>query len=304
MNTKGCVIYNMIELKNNHIIQEPKIKKISNMIGKVIGDYKVLEKLIINKRSCYKVQCCICGEIKYNYNITERYMKHNRTTCKETYCKSLIGRTFGDFTVIEAYHDKRAWVDLQCNICGNIRIGIAEKLLYKYKYKHDKTCAKLTQCEFENKEVANKLIKTFQNCKTRIRLGNEGDERHLEYKGLDFGFDNSVEFLKYTYPLFINALNEKQCDVKDLSIDRINTFKGYIKGNIRFSTKKEQNTNKALSYIYKINNREFTTQVELGEFIGVDQRVISREFIKNQTDEIKINNYVITRKLKYENYLK
>lgn len=49
MNTKGCVIYNMIELEDNHIIQEPKIKKISNMIGKVIGDYKVLEKLIINK---------------------------------------------------------------------------------------------------------------------------------------------------------------------------------------------------------------------------------------------------------------
>ena len=41
----------------------------SKRVGQIKGDFLILEKLVKNKRSYYKVQCQVCGDISYTYNI-------------------------------------------------------------------------------------------------------------------------------------------------------------------------------------------------------------------------------------------
>ena len=211
----------------------------SKRIGKVIGDYKVIDKIVKNKRSCYLIRCEICGNEKYTYNITEKYMKHGLTQCKKVMCKKYIGIEVGDYKIINAYLKRRLFVDARCNICGVVKRNIAFKDFRNNKNNHSKHCTILNTDKYD-KKIVRKLLRTYQNCKTRIRLGNEGHEKQKSWKGLEFGFSDSVDFVEYTY----NLIKDK--DIDKMTIDRIDNYKGYVKGNIRFITIEEQQRNKKI----------------------------------------------------------
>ena len=56
----------------------------SKRVGTIKGDFLILEKLVKNKRSYYKVKCLKCGDVRYTYNIGDRYLVHSELVCKQT----------------------------------------------------------------------------------------------------------------------------------------------------------------------------------------------------------------------------
>lgn len=262
----------------------------SKRVGKQIGDYKVLEKLAKNKRSCYIVQCTVCGHVKETYNIGERYMNHSPVSCKEDYYSDMLGNQIGDFKIINIYVDRRAYVDLECMICGSKRIKVAIKDLVNFKNKHDKHCT-IRNTEKYDKDIVNKLLRTYNNCKTRIKKGNSGEKKYITYANKEFGFTDSVDFIEYCYPIIKRALRYN--NLKDLSIERIDVNLGYVKGNIDFITINEQQYNKSVSYRYVVDNIGFKSQEEVAEYVGSYQQEISREF--QEHDVISINGFKIER---------
>lgn len=265
----------------------------SKRVGKVIYDYLVLEKLVTNKRSQYRVECTKCGNEKLTYNLNEATMSHTENSCKNAYAKSFENNEYGDFKVIKSYYDRRLLLDLKCSICGEIRVGIPERDMEKVSNTHGIYCVK-NNSKYD-KNLINKICRTYSNCKTRIRKGNEGDPKYELYKGKEFGFDSSLEMF---YELYDNLLEQSEKYPLDkLTIDRIDTNLGYIKGNVRFITMKEQNCNKNNSYIYYVGENTYESSIDLADYLGTYQQAISRLF--EESDEIVYNNLTITRQKRY-----
>lgn len=265
----------------------------SKKTGKQINDYVVLEKLVKNKRSYYKVQCIKCEHIKFTYNISERYMVHSPASCREDYYKDMLGKEIGDFKITKIYVNRRAYADLECMICGSKRTKIAIKDLVNFKNKHDKHCT-IRNTEKYEKTIVQKLLRTYNNCKTRIKKGNNDEKKYIAYKNKEFGFTDSVDFIEYCYPIIKKAM--KYNDLQVLTIERIDVNLGYVKGNIDFITLQEQQNNKKSSCRYAVNDKYFKTEKEVADYTGVYQQKISREFNKsNEIDEVIINGFTIKR---------
>ena len=146
-----------------------------------------------------------------------------------------------------------------------------------------------------DKKLINKICRTYSNCRTRIKKGNEGDPKYSSYKGKEFGFNNSLEMF---YELYNNLLEQsKKYSLDKLTIDRIDTNLGYIKGNVRFITMKEQACNKLNSYTYYVGENKFESSIDLADYLGTYQQNISRMFEKS--NKIIYNDLIIIREKRY-----
>ena len=79
-------------------------------------------------------------------------------------------------------------------------------------------------------------MRTFQNINSRIR-------EESAYKDVKNLFIDSVDFVTYVYDFYDKRLKEG-IPLRKLSIDRINPFGNYEKGNVRCLTLSEQQKNK------------------------------------------------------------
>lgn len=246
----------------------------SKKVGSIIYDYMVLEKLISNKRSQYKIKCNICGNEKLTYNLNESSMTHSNESCKETYCKSFLDLSFGDFKVVKSYYKNRLLLDLKCNICGEMREGVPQRDMSRIANKHGIYCV-LNSKKYD-KKLINKICRTYCNCKTRIQKGNEGDIKYKGYKDKDFGFVNSLDMV---YELYDNLLSmNKIYPLNKLTIDRTNNELGYVHGNVSYITLEKQAVNKSTSKIYFVDDKTFESSIDLSNFLGTYQQHISRLF--------------------------
>ena len=210
----------------------------SKKIGTMYGDYIVIKKNIKNNRSSYLIKCTKCNTIKEVYNLKTQY--HNES-CKN-FTKYILGETYGDFIITNAYREERIYVDVECLKCGSKRKHIAYKdFKNTFKNSHGAICTIKNLDKFPNKKLVNKLLRTFQGMKTRVRT-------NPAYNDVKVLFKDSVDFVTYTYDMFDKRFREENIPLEELSIDRINPFGNYEKNNVRCLTIKEQQYNKRIHY--------------------------------------------------------
>lgn len=267
----------------------------SKRVGQIKGDFLILEKLVKNKRSYYKVQCQVCGDISYTYNITDKVLVHSDIKCKNTTVQNIIGFEINDFKVIDARYNKRLMLDVQCKICGAIRHNVAKKDFDIHSNRHGAICTIKATNKYPNKKIVKKLIRGYQNCRMRVLL-SETNDKYRNYQGIEFGYKNTSEFVEDIYASIEQLVNEG-VSLEKISLDRIDNTKGYIIGNVRGAIGKTQATNKRNSYIYYLDNVEIDRDVLLSQ-LDIYQQKLSRLFGNN--DEFEYNNHIITRRLKYK----
>ena len=186
-------------------------------------------------------------------------------------------------------------VDIKCNICGIVRKNVAKKDFENHANLHGANCTVIATEKYPNKKIVRKLIRGYQNCRSRILLA-EKDEKYSNYKGLEFGFDSSVQFVEDVYKS-VEALVKEGIDLNDISLDRIDNTKGYVLGNVRGATRLTQNQNKRNSYIYYLDNIE-TDKYIIIKKLDIYQQKLSRLF--NGKDKFVYKNHKVARRLKYK----
>lgn len=231
-------VWNPKLCKHGSFCEGKHYKTGSKLIGKQIGDYVVIKKNINNNRSSYTIKCTVCNSIQEVWNLHDR--KHSE--CCKNFLSYITGEICGDFIVTNAYREERVYVDIECLVCGCKRTHVAYKdFKLTYKNNHSPRCTIKNTEKFPNKKLVQKLLRCYQSINTRIRL----EPAYADVKNL---FKDSVDFVTYVYDMFEKRLEEEHIPMRLLSIDRINPYGNYEKGNVRCLTIHEQQYNKKIHY--------------------------------------------------------
>lgn len=228
--------FNPHNLKHGTYCSGRKRKTGSKKIGQMYGDYIVVDKIVKNNRSAYIVKCTVCNSVKEVYNLREE--RHSEMC--NNFLNFILGDKIGDYIIKKSYKKDRVYVDVECLKCGAKRKNVAYKDFKSHKNIHSKICTVKNTSKFANKELVRKLLRTYQNMNTRIR-------KEKTYKDVKNNFIDSVDFVTYVYDMYMERLNEGHPLAK-LSIDRINPFGNYEKGNVRCLTISEQQQNKRVHF--------------------------------------------------------
>lgn len=154
------------------------------------------------------------------------------------YSEDIVGRVFGNLKVIKRHGSvkvdkskKVAW-ECQCLLCGGTCTVVTSKL----KSGHTKSCGCLV-----NKHG-------FSNCNNRLysiwigmhsRCGNPNNKDFIIYGGR--GITVCSEWSEFL-PFYEWSISHGYED--DLTIDRIDNYKGYSPSNCRWVTRADNNRNK------------------------------------------------------------
>lgn len=112
-----------------------------------------------------------------------------------------------------------------------------------------------------------KEYSAWQSCLDRIRNTNCKD--YVKYSVLN----NDLIFMG-TFENFFNEVG--YAPSKKHSIDRIDNTQGYRKGNIKWSTRSEQQKNKSCSYNIEIKNIKFNSLQDAADYFGVKKQTIHK----------------------------
>ena len=210
------------------------MKKLKLKIGDKFGEWTVINTERFSKHGHVYVQCqCSCGVIK---DIASTALLRGKTlSCKscsrrkETY-KFKIGEHIKHWTILEGpvYIDGHGKYKVQCD-CGTITYRLPIELLYKNR---DFSCKKCSQ--------------KLRAKRTTLINGRVGDLTLTEHTRLR----RSAEKRGYTFEVSIEYLwnlfqDQKQIcaitgdyipNIKEASLDRIDSSKGYIEGNVQWVT--------------------------------------------------------------------
>ena len=123
-------------------------------------------------------------------------------------------------------------ITIECSVCGAIRKMQLKSLYRKNEEIHNQFCRKycLDICK---KEVGKECARMFHDFYRRSheRCCNPNCKDYERYKG-KFKFRDFCDFYKNCFDEYKFAL--KKYNANELTIDRIDSLKGYEKGNIRF----------------------------------------------------------------------
>lgn len=242
-------------------------------IGKKYGNYKIID---INKGQSRKftLKCEICGHIR---KVDKRKLKpkdHSLFICKKDFIDNLIGKTIGDYNIIEHIgkinKSNLHYFKVKCKRCGR-KQKISKKSLFNSNRNHNNYCIKL----FKGKYKEN-LITRYNNIIQRTSNKNNKNYKYYGKRGIKNNFKSSIDFIDYIYDEFYKKAEEKGVD--NIEIDRINNNGNYKRGNIRVVTKKVQQTNtRATSYfLAKKDNKKVLSNnaMEFGREFNVNGRSV------------------------------
>ncbi len=205
-----------------------------SIIGTKKFDYLVVNKINESKkRSKYLVKCTICNNVKEVYNLSESQLSHTFFSCRNTLIKNVIGEKNNDFIIVDSYYgNKRHMVDIKCLICNVLSKKIAYKDFKINKNKHGSRCTVLNTKKFKDKKLLRKLHRTYQGAKNRC---TNPKCNSTSYFGRDFEFKDSTDFIVHMYPLLEDFIkNNPSIPISQVSIDRIDSNKGYKKNNVQW----------------------------------------------------------------------
>lgn len=210
------------------------MRKLDIKEGDKFGDWTVISTDVPSRNKSRYIKCqCKCGAIN---EINASALRNSKSSsCKSCACrrrtaKLEIGSKYKHWTVLEGpiYTDSTAHYKVRCD-CGNELYKLPIDLLYIDKDFQCEKCAhieNMSNIRTENGQVG-ELTKT-----EFTRLKKSADKRGYE-------FNVSIEYL---WKLFENQ--NKICaitgdiinDFKGASLDRIDSSKGYIEGNVQWTT--------------------------------------------------------------------
>lgn len=154
----------------------------------------------------------------------------SRKKCKKCLSKNpkynLLGHQFGDLTVIKSVtkNNKKFWL-VKCK-CGNKKLYITTSLTRKNGIKHCQRCAVWTGYKEISGTYWTRIQQSAKKRNLRFNLKIEyvwdlfeKQNRKCALSGVDINF-----YSKYN----------RNCKKQKASLDRINSKKGYIKGNVQW----------------------------------------------------------------------
>lgn len=216
------------------------------IIGMILDDYKVIEYVgkLNPKRSdkYYKLKCMVCGEERISpktskIGFSKCTYKHSKKTCVNYFRQIEVGKTYGDYEVIEFVEVKNnnKVYKVKCNICGRGKEVYLKHLKNNKGISHQSCIKTLNGVDKRFYEIWAGMIKrtTNKNSKAYVNYGGRGISSD-EYKFFIDFYDDMYESYK------------KHCEIygeENTSLDRINVDGDYTKMNLRWATKKVQNRN-------------------------------------------------------------
>jgi hypothetical protein len=149
--------------------------------------------------------------------------------------QEMTGRVFGWLTVIEEANTHRSpcgsrriqWL-CQC-VCGNIRIVRGDHL----RTRNTTSCGCIANYPTKHGMCGTPEYLAYMNCRARCTHHNQPYSKHYVDAGVEFRFASFEEFFK--------ELGSRPSP--ELSVDRINPFGHYERGNVRWATYKVQANN-------------------------------------------------------------
>lgn len=245
-------VWNIREYTHGSFCEGRRYRPGSKLIGKTIGDYIIVKKIVKNNRSAYVVKCPVCNSVQEVWNLKPKY---HGEQCKD-FLNFITGEIRGDFIVTNAYREERVYVDVECLKCGCKRFHISYKdFKTTFKNQHGRICTIKNNQKFPNKKLVSKLLRCYQAINTRIRL-------EPAYADIQNNFTDSVDFINYVYDMFDKRLREENIPMRELSIDRIDPFGNYEKGNVRCLTIHEQQYNKRIHHKENVEAIEISPEGE------------------------------------------
>lgn len=211
------------------------MNKLSCNLGDKFGEWTVLNPNCGSRGGHTYVLCkCSCGQIR-EINLTAlvrgRTSKCKKCSARERTIKLQIGSRYNHWTVIEGpiYKNSTAFYKCRCD-CGKEQLIVPITLLDN---KHNKQCLKCAQKE--NKQI-------FMKENGKVGELNLTRYTHFKTSALKRGYEFNVS-IEYLWNLFISQ--NRKCaitgdDIPDFrlaSLDRIDSNKGYIEGNVQWVTK-------------------------------------------------------------------
>lgn len=209
--------------------------KLDINVGDQFGDWTVIDTNRFSKNGHVYVQCqCKCGKIS---DIAATALKRGKTnscrSCAARKTTKLLkpGDKYKHWTILEGpiYIKGTAYYKVQCD-CGTIEFKLPIEILSKDNYFQCEKCAhsdNMKKIKIKNGAIG-ELSKTEY---TRYK-------RSAEKRGLEFAV--SIEYL---WNLFVEQkqicaiTGDYISCIKDASLDRIDSSKGYIEGNVQWVTK-------------------------------------------------------------------
>ena len=210
------------------------MRKLDIKVGDKFGDWTVINTDVPSRNKARYVQCqCKCGAI--NEINTSALRTGKSSSCKscsarKRTAKLEIGSKYKHWTVISGpeYINSTAYYKVRCD-CGTEAYKLPIELLSKNREFQCEKCAqkeRALQTTITNGRIGDLTLTEY----TRLR-------RSAEKRG--YAFEVSIEYL---WNLFqkqkqICAITGDYIpNIKEASLDRIDSSKGYIEGNVQWVT--------------------------------------------------------------------
>lgn len=254
-------------------------------IGTKFGKLTTIElPKIIDKK--YSIKClCECGS--ENYYQSGVLLNGRTKGCME--CRRFkidIGSIYYDFTIIEnnikIENHNQLHIKLKCNKCNNIEL--LNKCSYSSKSK--KFCSKCKKENLDNDIICITFLKKIKSNATKRNLEFNIDGKYL-----------SEIYLKQNKKCALTGIDihiisksiRTQYSNNTASLDRIDSNKGYIKGNVRWVHKsinqlKSDFTDNELLFMCSLllkNNKDCIIDVNMNEISCAKRRLNSISSIEN-----------------------
>lgn len=219
-------------------------------VGQIVDDMTI-ERVYRDETGQPKVDvlCNVCGNRKsvFLYRVKKGTFFHSAACDKMPISQRCpVGTIIGDMTVIDHVqreYGRRVDIKLKCNVCGKEKISQYGNIL---KGEGVTSHAYCDRGEYNNYNGLSTQHRRLYNIwKLMIsRIYNTKDENYYRYggAGLTTDYNDFMDFLNELGPSYYEHII--RYGEADTTIDRINNNLGYVRGNIRWATKKEQSQNR------------------------------------------------------------
>lgn len=170
----------------------------------------------------------------------------------------------------------------KCLKCGRIKSMLTQNLKKQHGTTH-KACSQGYRKSYP------KLYYTWNASVMRIK--NVNDRRYKDYggRGLTHDFPLFIDFVDYMLPSYLEIVDKY--DSYNITLERIDNNKGYIRGNIRWATQKEQAHNRRDNKKVKLIKKEtmevfyFDTFLDCASFLSISVKTLKRYILNGKIFE-------------------